>query len=299
MSTLKKKWRELTAVILILAYLVLVVFLRYPLTTYLGFVALTCLILILVFLGTFVGTLGVLIQVFLKKEKWALPLYKTAYKLRTINATILASYGLLLLRNNDPEEALACFKRAYDNTNYFLSKKTMIGNMAIAYWKLGDLGKAIQGYEDILSQYAKETVEVDIKNTEESYLKAFVDNQPILYPQDYTTLGYLYLLHNHLDEALFYTKAALIKKPSYAAAIDNLGQIALHQGQSDEAKAFFEEALSLNPALPDSLYYLGVLLKEEGNMTLAKSYLEKAKTCKLDGLNTISIEMIDAALSSI
>ncbi|MDF1615945.1 tetratricopeptide repeat protein [Petrocella sp. FN5] len=297
MAKLKSKWRSITIGYLLVSYFVIVVINQQPITYFLIGFGVYFLILVLLFLGTFVGVLGVLIQTFTKDNQKALPFYKSAYKLGTQNTTILATYGLLLLRNNEVEQALKCFDKGLETNSYFLTTKTLMGNKAICYWKLGHIDKAIQIYYDFFDQYGAENQGflTDPTYTDET-INAVVKDNPYYFPQDFTTLGYLFVLKEDYVKATFFTKAALNKNEDYAGAYDNLGLIAFRQDDLTQAKKYFEKALELDENAPDTLYHMGLISQLENNNTEALNYLEKAKSCYLDGLSTISYEMIDGAI---
>ncbi len=299
MKSIKKRWRSITIVYLISVYLITVVTLKQPLSTYFILAGAYFAVFILTFLGTTVGVVGILLQIITRQETIVYPFYAAAYKLGTMNTTILASYGLILLRQEKAAVAKDCFERALENTTYFLTTKTLKGNTSIAQWKLGNIEEAIETYQYILDKYSK-----DEKSYQEEFgysqegVEAIVKDNPYMYPQDYTTLGYLYILNKEYDKATFYTKAAIASKEKYAAAYDNLGQIAYYQDDFELARTHFEEALELNPKLADSLYFMGLVEKAEGNTETAMGFLKKAKACKLDGLNTITYKMIDDAMKA-
>lgn len=297
MTFIKEKWRLITIGYLIITYLLLVVILHQPLSSFLIATLIGLALLVLMFLGTFMGVLGVLLQMVTKKEKHALPFFTMAYKLGTDNATILASFGLSCLRRNDPATALIAFKKGFDHTNYFLSRKTLMGNMAIAYWKMSSLDEAIELYQKIMIQFAKSDDPLTTEELEAMPLPELIKTNAFFYPQDYTTLGYLFLLKKDYERATRYTNAALSMKPEYASALDNLGQIAYDQKDFSLARDYFEKALDLNPNLVDSLYFMGLVELNDNQPKLAINYLTKASACDIDGLNTITKEQIEKAMA--
>ncbi|VDN46918.1 conserved protein of unknown function [Petrocella atlantisensis] len=297
MAKLKSKWRSITLGYLVISYFVIVVINRLPVSYFLIGFGIYSLMMIILFFGTFVGVLGVLIQTFTRDNQKALPLYKLAYKLGTQNTTILATYGLLLLRNNEVSQALNCFDKGLETNTYFLTTKTLMGNKAICYWKLGQLDKAIQIYYDFFDQYGAEN-QVFLKNHtyDDDTIRTVVKDNPYFFPQDFTTLGYLFMLKEDYVKATFFTKAALNKKEDYASAYDNMGQIAYRQNNLVIAKEYFQKALELDENAPDTLYHMGLIYQLEHNNTEALQYLKKAKSCYLDGLSTITYDMIDTAI---
>ena len=298
MAKLKTKWRSITIGYLLVSYFVIVVINHLPVSYFLIGLGIYFLLFIFIFLGTFIGVLGVLIQAFTQNNQKALPFYSLAYQLGTQNTTILATYGLLLLRNNEVNKALECFNKGLETNSYFLTTKTLMGNKAICYWKLGHLDEAIQIYYDFFSKYGAEN---QAFLTDHSYLEDrihdVVKDNPYFFPQDFTTLGYLFILKEDYIKATFFTKAALSKQEDYAGAYDNLGQIAFRQDDLADAKKHFLKALELDENAPDTLYQIGLIYQIEGNQTEALLHLKKAKSCYLDGLSTITYEMIDTAIN--
>ena len=300
MREITKRWRSITIGVLVAAYLILVVAMERPLSLFAAAAGIWLIVLILTFLGTFVGVIGVVLQLATRRSDAANPYYHRAYKLGTRNATILASYGLILLREDNPEEAIRCFDRALESTNHFLSTKTLKCNKAIACWKLGDIDKGIDLYLEMLKQFGNDDQKFFTEKTlDQEGIEALAMENSYFYPQDFTTLGFLYMLKGSYEEATFFSKAALEKNSDYAAAYDNLGQIAYYEKDMIRAKDQFDKALALNPNLPDSLYYSGVLAKEHGDEIAAKDFFAKAKACHLDGLNTINYDMIDKQLATL
>jgi tetratricopeptide (TPR) repeat protein len=106
-------------------------------------------------------------------------------------------------------------------------------------------------------------------------------------------------LKNDYEKADFFTQVAMKKKPNYAAAYDNLGQIAFEKGDIALAKENFEKALEIKSTLPDSLFFMGLVLEKEKLNQEALTHLRSARDCHLDGLNTITYEMIDAAIDRV
>lgn len=300
MQDLLKRWQAITLGYLVITYLAFVVVMKQTIATWLIVVAVWLVVLVLTYLGTFLGIIGVLFQSITRKQEPSIPLYKAAYKFGTRNSTILASYGLILLRDNNNEIAMECFDRALDNTTYFLSTKTLKCNKAIALWKLGRLEEAIALYNEVIEKFGKDDqTYITDPSFDEQGIKALVSDNTYMYPQDFTTLGFFYTLNEQYEEATFFSRAALEKKEDFAAAYDNLGQIDYFQGRIEEAEVHFAKSLSLNPKMPDSLYFAGMVEIQKGENEKAMDYLTQAKGCSLDGLNSITYEMIDEAIKGL
>lgn len=300
MSLFKKHWFKITLAYLVIIYLAVIVFAQQPFSTLGIFYGLYFLALIAIFFGTFLGLLGLLIQVITKQEKIIKPFYKLAYRFNTENPTLLASYGILLLREDKNDLAKEVFERALSFTNHYLTEKTLKANIAISEWKLGHLSNAIAMYMDIIKAYGKDDQAfVASPSYTDDMLESLVSENPSMYPQDYTTLGYLYILAKDFEKAMFFSKAALVKKEHYASAYDNIGQIYFQLDDLVAAKENFELALKYKPNLPDSLYFLGVIYEKAGEENKALGFYEKALAGHLDGLSTVSAKEINDRVSAI
>lgn len=300
MNKLQKKWRSISIGFLFITYMIVIVFLQQPISTWLIIAGSWVLLLLIVFAGTFIGILGILLQAITRRQEPSIPFYRLAYKLGTKNASILASYGLLMLRENKADIAMDCFDRALEHNAYFLTTKTLKCNKAIALWKLGRVDEAIALYLEVIEHFGSEGQKfVTDKTYDQEGIDDLVANNKYMYPQDYTTLGFLYTLQEQYEEALFFSQTALAKKEGFASAYDNIGQIYYFQGDMHAAKENFDKSLELNPKLPDSLYFAALLAKNDGDSEQAKALLLKAQSCKLDGLNTISHEMINEAMATL
>ena len=294
MNYLQRKWRSISIGFLFVTYMVVIVFMQHPISTWFIIAGSWILLHLIVYLCTFVGVLVNLLQGITRRQEPSVPFFKLAYHLGTKNATILASYGLIMLRENKAEIAMQCFDRALEHNAYFLTTKTLMCNKAIALWKLDRVDDAIALYLEVIERFGRDDQKfVTDRSYDQEGIDDLVANNDYMYPQDYTTLGFLYTLKEQYEEALFFSHAALAKKEGFASAYDNIGQIYYFQGDMALAKENFDKSLELNPKLPDSLYFAALLAKDEGNLEDAYALLVRAKSCKLDGLNTISYEMID------
>ena len=86
-------------------------------------------------------------------------------------------------------------------------------DLAIAYWKMGDLTKAIDTMEQMLKDY--EYFSIDF----------------------YTTIGYFYIEAGDYDKATEFSNKALDEDESHGPAYDNLGQIQYRLGNYEEAES--------------------------------------------------------------
>lgn len=294
MNYIKKNWKLISFIYIVFIYLLLVIILDKNSSTliisYLIFFAITFLI----FIGTTFGFLGVFLHNVTKKDSIALPFYRFSYKLKTKNVNVLAGYGLILLKNDEPDKAKNLFEEALSNTNFFLTEKALRANIAICYWKLNDIDKAISEYEKLLKEFGQES---EVSLTFES-IDEIITNNPYMFTIDFTTLGYLYILKEDLYMAELFSRVALKQSEEFAPALDNMGQIHFIKKDYETAKDYFNKALDLRPNMVDSNYYLALIYKLEGNIDKARELLNVASKCTINGLSTVTMKDIERELES-
>ncbi len=69
---------------------------------------------------------------------------------------------------------------------------------------------------------------------------------------------------DRIDEAIAHYERALVLKPDYATAHNNLGNALMRQDRMEEAQAHYERALALNPDYANAHNNLGNVFKEHG-----------------------------------
>lgn len=211
------------------------------------------------------------------RHQQALNSLEKLVKRNTKNATAYAYYGNMLLMDGNPKEAIVILEKGLTLKCNSIIHKNLVLALSSSYWVDGDVKKGIALLEDLIAQY--------------SYINHHV----------YSTLGYLYLLDNNIEDATKYTSLALEDDETSSSALDNMGQIKFTLGEYDEAKDYFKKALAQRDNLADSLYYLGVIYLNEDtkDLTQAKNYLERARACNVSVMNTITDEMIEAKLQEL
>ena len=282
---IKKHWRTISFIYLILTYFIFINIFNSDKNTLLLAYFIFLLITVILFLGTLIGIFGTVVHSISRNDAIAEKFYRIAKKFKTKNITVLGNYGLILLKQNKPEDAMTLFIEALSYNKGFLSEKSLRANIAICYWKMNEIDKAIEEYEMLLSEYSFS--DNNIEQNEENTDKIIASN-PYFFALDYTTLGYLYLLKNDLEKSEFITNLALRRNDLFAPALDNLGQIYFTKKDYAKAKNHFITALEINSNMSDSNYYLGLIYKEEKNIEKAKEYLEKALNCTINGLSSVT-----------
>lgn len=288
MKYIKQHWKLLTFILLVGGYLVFIQAMNRPdLLMLTG--AFYMVVTFLLFMGTIVGTPGLILQMFLKKEEAAIPFYKAAIQLKTKNTNILTAYGLIRFRHFETEEALDLLQTALSTTKQYFYHRSIKINIALCYWKLGRIDEAMSIYEEMLYFPDLERItDFSLENLEEG-----VNLNPNMTPQDYVTMAYLWIELADFEKAEYFTRVAMELIDDYAPAYDNLGQIAYQQGNVEEAYQHFEKALELKPTMSDSLYYMTLINIEKGHLEEAKTWFDQLKKDRINGLSTITLSMYD------
>ncbi|GKX28382.1 hypothetical protein SH1V18_08620 [Vallitalea longa] len=308
MDYLGKKWKFIAIIYFIACYIFVIVIKHLPLSTLLLFYGGFILLTILLFLGSTIGMIGILVQSVTKNDKKAFKYYRAAYKLHTNNISIITSYGLILLKEDKIEQAIDIFKKSLSLNPQFLANKIIKCNIAICHWKLGKIDEAIDIYEKIFKDFELATYddeedndEEDIKQIEESIdsneeKEYVIKTNSYVYAQDYTTIGYLYLLKKDYDKAIENSKKALMLNAKHAPALDNLGQIYYEMKDYDKAFKYLKSALEINPNMPDSNYYMGLIFEKKNDIEEARKYYKKTASCNINALNTVTREDVNKKL---
>ena len=91
-----------------------------------------------------------------------------------------------------------------------------------------------------------------------------------------TTWGLVLKLGKFVEAAEAFKKAILFK-PDYAEAYNNMGNAFIEQGKFGEAIEVFKKALSINPAYAESYTIIWVFFKDQGStMGPLKAWGDKA-----------------------
>lgn len=283
MQFIQKKWKIIALLYVVASYILFIFVLdkrtdlwRYSL---IGFFVVT----LALFIGTLIGTVGLILQVFFKNEKKSAPFFELAVRLGSNNTNILTGYGLILLRRFQPKEALAIFEKAKATTKQFMYLRSIRTNIALCYWKLDQIEKALQIYEELFYYPDLPIIQdFSLENLEEG-----IQKNHNFFAQDFITLGYLYLIHNETEKALYFTYVGLNKNPKYGPAFDNLGQLDYLVGNIEGAIENFKKGIEFHPGMVDSLYYLSKIYIELGEPSEAKKYFDQIDIHRISGLSTI------------
>lgn len=224
-------------------------------------------------IGNIYGFLGFYNHSRGKTEK-ALRWYEKAEKNDVTSANYQMAYGVLLLRTGKYEKA----REIFDKILIFYPRNERVRNnakvnIALAYWKLGDLDLAIDRMTEMHNK---------LKNS-----------------RTYGGLGYMLLCKGDYEAALEFNLEALDYDDTDPVILDNLGQTYYLMGDLDNAFKYFNKAKEQKEDQVDTLFYLGNIYLQRGQREEAKEHYKKALECNISALNTISRQDIEAKLKEI
>ena len=199
----------------------------------------------------------------------ALSLYEKAYKTGRASADITLTYGILLLRNAKPQDAVTIFNLIVMNPSYKKEIKNDAKQYrALAYFKLNNIQDAIEEAEEIFE---------DCKNT-----------------LSYGLLCYLKLATNApIDDVYALCKEAYEYNSDDRDICDNMTVAHIRKGEYNEAKEIVDNITKKFPAFIEGYYHAAVVYYKLGDKEKAQELLnEKKKKCSRTYLTTISEEEI-------
>lgn len=204
------------------------------------------------------------------KTEQALKWFKRAYESKKAGVRSSVSYAYILLKNADlvkSEEILQKLLAGHPKSEDIPLIKS---NLALVFWKKGDLGAATAMLEETMETYKTTTI--------------------------YGSLGYLLLLKGDLEKALQFNLEAYEYNSTDKVILDNLGQNYYLLGKYDESKEIYETLVAKAPTFPEAYYNYGLLLLQLGNNEKALEMMEKARDCKFSYLSSISREEVETKI---
>lgn len=162
------------------------------------------------------------------------------------NAVVLGYIANASLWDEDYQEAMALYDRIQE-----LNGVTAINlpDMALAYYKGGQLGKAIGIVENHISKYPE-------------HLKIRF------------MLGEMYMTAEQLDKALEQFQFVADRNPAYETVLLKMGSCYGRMGRFDDALPIFEQAVNVLPLNPDVHYNLGLSKSLLGRTDFDDCYAE-------------------------
>ena len=166
---------------------------------------------------------NVLGLIYLKKKDYekAISYFNTALEVKPDFSEVRNNLGALYLELRQWDNAIFEFKRALSDDLYRTPERAY-SNIGWAYYKKGDIGKAIDNYKKAL------------------------DISPDFVLARYN-LGISYLSINKVDKAINALKMAIKQNPDYFDAHYQLGLIYFNLNKREEAKREFDKVISTAP----------------------------------------------------
>ncbi|MDP4093662.1 MAG: tetratricopeptide repeat protein [Bacillota bacterium] len=198
----------------------------------------------------------------------ALKWYKKASQQKGAALQIKIYYGYLLLKSGNVEEAENELAPLLELNISEVQKNSVRSNLALVYWKKGNIDQAIVTLEEVISNQKATTI--------------------------YGSLGYMYILKGDLDKAVAFNKEAYEFNSDNPAILDNLGQSYFLRGEYEKSAEIYERLIPMKPTFPDAYYNYALLLDSKGNYEDAYYYLQKALRCKPSFLSSLTFKEIEA-----
>lgn len=207
-----------------------------------------------------------------------------AIKYRAHYATAYNNLGIVYARLRKPDQASACFEKAIRcKTNY-----------ADAYNNLGNLFNQQRKPEDAIMQFqwairldpSHRDAYFNLANTlaaqgrpveaEQAYKMATQLSSRSHQSESYFKYANFLAQQQRMPEAAEAYRRALIAKPNFAEAQNNLANALYAQGKTTEAVAHYSETLALDPSHAGAHYNLGEIFVDAGHIEQARDQYEAA-----------------------
>lgn len=199
--------------------------------------------------------------------------YSRAVSLGSLNAKTEGTYGVLLLKKGDFDRALEQFNKSLKHRECKGHLRNMVRmNRAMAYFRLGEVEKAVVALEDIHKNFKSLRV--------------------------YQTLGYIYTAAGLFDKAEPYNLEAVEYDSTDHVILDNTGQMYYEMGEYEKAKEYFERAYA-EKHVSDVCYHMGLIAEWENDLTKALEYYHEALTKNMDALNDVTPQKLRDRIASI
>lgn len=201
--------------------------------------------------------------------------YEEALAAGMDSAQYMLAYSVMLLRDGEYEKAKGVLVKTQKAPGLSdAQRQQLFMNYAVACYKLGDLGRAI------------ELMEKQHQRSPSGLI--------------FGTLGYLYVESGDLEKAKAFNQEALDYDDSDPIALDNMGQTLYRlAGDREAAKPYFEKALKEKSSQIDTLYFLAQYDIEEGNKEAAAEKLEKALEGRFSPLNHATRDKVQELLNQL
>ena len=218
-------------------------------------------------------------RAFLRKDESAtLKWFAEAWKLRQLNANMVASYSYQLLKAGKTDEA-----------DQLLSEFAAIGRRGKKP-KPADLNLT-QSYQSLVlykQGRLEEAIELLLALRAEGYKTTTL----------YGNLGCFLLEKGDFDLAEEVCLEALEWAPSGKVILDNYASLQFKRGNLEKAQEAYEALLELEPKFPEAWYGAALVALKLENPETAVELLEQALTFPFNALTTISRQTVESQLAA-
>ncbi len=199
-----------------------------------------------------------------------------AYDTGKMNPQDALIYAYMLLRDGHLTKSEKLISSVLLQNKNKLTPKNILAaklNQAIILWKRNDLTGAIEKMEDVYNQNYRSTVH-------------------------YQTLGIFYLMNNDTEKAESFIMEAMEFNSDDVSIRDNLGLLYIKKGDWERAENVYEDIFDEeNPTFIEAHYNYATVLEHKGDWENACKYYQKALGCPERYLSTVSLSLVESALT--
>jgi len=213
-----------------------------------------------------------------RRFKEAVAVLKEGYQYCPKSYKVITTFGIFLTEVGEYDAALGILQEGLAIIDYDPEIWNYLG---MAYWKKGDLEKALEAFEKCLE--LDTNYSIAFNNIGSVFLSRYLKRQEA----------------ESLKKAMENFKKAIELDPRYTSAYNGLGGVYLKAGRIDEAIACWEKTVELDPEYGQALYNLGLAYLTKGDRPKALEALKKYKDKYYHLLPAKEKENLDALIKRI
>jgi arylsulfatase A-like enzyme/Flp pilus assembly protein TadD len=213
-----------------------------------------------------------------RRFKEAVAVLREGYQYCPKSYKVITTFGIFLTEVGEYDAALGILQEGLAIIDYDPELWNYLG---MAYWKKGDLEKALEAFEKCLE--LDTNYSIAFNNIGSVFLSRYLKRQEA----------------ESLKKAMENFKKAIELDPRYTSAYNGLGGVYLKAGRIDEAIACWEKTVELDPEYGQALYNLGLAYLTKGDRPKALEALKKYKDKYYHLLPAKEKENLDALIKRI